>query len=66
MKEISSLEGSSAKKTAVKPSLKTSSKAGGKSDLRPLYAFFAALVLYVIAMAVMQQVSFGRLLVPSK
>lgn len=60
MKEISSLEGSSAKKTAVKPSLKTSSKAGGKSDLRPLYAFFAALVLYVIAMLLCNKYPLGE------
>ena len=60
MKEISSLEGGSAKKTAVKPSLKTSSKTGGKSDLRPLYAFLAALVLYVIAMLLCNKYPLGE------
>ena len=60
MKEISSLEGGSAKKTTVKPSLKTSSKTGGKSDLRPLYAFFATLVLYVIVMLLCNKYPLGQ------
>ena len=47
--ELSSLDGKSSKKTTVKPSLKTSSKSRGETDLRPLYAFFATLVLYIVA-----------------
>ena len=49
MKELSSLDGKSSKNKTVKPALKSSSKNGKKYDLRPLYAFFAALVLYILA-----------------
>ena len=49
MKELSSLDGKPAKKKTDKPALKLSSKKGGKSDFRPLYAFLITLVLYVLA-----------------
>ena len=49
MKELSSLDGKSSNNKTVKPALKSSSKNGKKYDLRPLYAFFAALVLYILA-----------------
>ena len=49
MKELSSLDGKSAKKKNDKPALKLSSNNGRKSDLRPLYAFLITLVLYVLA-----------------
>ena len=48
MKELSSLDGKSSKTKTTEPSLKISSKSRGKRDLRPLYAFFAALALYVL------------------
>ena len=60
MKELSSLDGKSSKKTTVKPSLKTSSKTGSESDLRPLYAFFATLVLYIVAILLCNKYPLGE------
>ena len=50
MKEISSLDGGTTKKTTAKPSSKPALKAKKNTDLRPVYAFFATLVLYVAVM----------------
>ena len=60
MKELSSLDGKSSKKTTVKPSLKTSSKSSKEMDLRPLYAFFATLVLYIVAMLLCNKYPLGE------
>ena len=60
MKELSSLDGKSSKKKTVKPSLKTSSKTGSESDLRPLYAFFATLVLYIVAILLCNKYPLGE------
>ncbi|PWJ69672.1 putative membrane protein YfhO [Ruminococcaceae bacterium R-25] len=60
MKELSSLEGKSAKKKTDKPALKNTSKSGTASDLRPLYAFLATLVLYVAAMLLCNKYPLGE------
>ena len=56
MKELSSLDGGNAKKPSSKPALKT----GSKRDLRPLYAFGLALVLYVIALVLCSKYPLGQ------
>ena len=60
MKELSSLDGRSSKKTSVKPSLKSSSKSSGETDLRPLYAFFATLVLYLAVILLCNKYPLGE------
>ena len=60
MKELSSLDGKSSKKKTEKPSLKTSPKTGSESDLRPLYAFFATLVLYIVAILLCNKYPLGE------
>ena len=60
MKELSSLDGKSSKKTTVKPSLKTSPKSGMRTDLRPLYAFIATLLLYITAMLLCNKYPLGE------
>ena len=60
MKELSSLDGRSSKKTSVKPSLKSSSKSSGETDIRPLYAFFATLVLYIAAILLCNKYPLGE------
>ena len=60
MKELSSLGGSKSKKTTVKPSLKTAGTTNrGRRDLRPLFAFLAAFVLYLISLIVFQKYPLG-------
>ena len=59
MKEISSLDSGSAKKTVNSPSLKSSVNKSTKPDLHPLYAFLGALVLYVLALIVFKKYPFG-------
>ena len=60
MKELSSLDGGTTKKPAVKPALKSASKAGGKRDLRPLIAFAVTLVLYVIVLLLCNKYPLGK------
>lgn len=60
MKELTSLDGGSAKKTASKPASKPTLKTAGKRDLRPLYAFGITLVLFVIAALLCQKYPFGE------
>ena len=60
MKELSSLDGGSKNRSAVKPSLKPSSKAGSKRDMRPLYAFASALVLYIIVLLLCNKYPLGQ------
>lgn len=59
MKELASLEGGSAKKTAVKEPRKTAGINKGSKDLRPLFAFTAAFALYLISMIVFQKYPLG-------
>lgn len=59
MKELSSLDGGKAKKTTVKPTLKTAGKTRGSRDYRPLFAFLAALTLYLISMIVFNKYPLG-------
>ncbi len=60
MKELTSLDGGSSRKTTGKPSLKPAPVNGGKKDLRPLFAFFAALVLYVAAALLCNKYPLGQ------
>ena len=60
MKELSSLEGGSARKPISKRSTGNGPRTGLKRDLRPLYAFFAALVLYVITMLLCNKYPLGE------
>ena len=60
MKELSSLDGKSSKITTAKPSLKTSKTNRAKPDLRPLYAFIATLVLYIVAMLLCNKYPLGE------
>ena len=60
MKELSSLDGKSAKKKTVQPALKKTSKPASSSDLRPLYAFLATLVLYIVAMLLCNKYPLGE------
>lgn len=60
MKELSSLGGGTTKKPAAKPALKNASKAGSRYDLRPLYAFISALVLYVITLLLCNKYPLGE------
>ncbi len=60
MKELSSLDGKSAKKKTEKPALKKSTNDGRKSDLRPLYAFLMTLVLYVLAILLCSKYPLGE------
>ena len=49
MKELSSLEGTKTLKTAAKSGQKPALIQKGRADMRPLYAFLIAFVLYLIA-----------------
>ena len=60
MKELSSLEGGSARKPTNRRSAGNGPRPGLKRDLRPLYAFFAALVLYVITMLLCNKYPLGE------
>ncbi len=59
MKELASLDGGSSKKTSSKPVAGPALKTGGKTDLRPLYAFLAAFVLYLFAMVIYRKYPLG-------
>ena len=59
MKEISSLDGSSARKTAFSPSLKTRENKSNKLYLYPLYAVLTTLVLYILVLFVFKKYPFG-------
>ncbi|MBR3247388.1 MAG: YfhO family protein [Clostridiales bacterium] len=59
MKEISSLDGGSARKTASGPSPKPSLKNNNKTDLHPLYAFLSTLVLFILVLVVFKKYPFG-------
>ena len=50
MRELSSLDGGTSRKTTAQPGPKPGLKNKNKADLRPLYAFLAALGLYIVAM----------------
>lgn len=60
MKEISSLEGGTSRKKTVKPSVKPASGTNGKHDLRPLFAFIATLMLYVLAVLLCNKYPLGK------
>ena len=60
MKELSSLDGKPAKKKTDKPALKNKTNSGTSSDLRPLYAFLATLVLYIVAMLLCNKAPLGE------
>ena len=59
MKEIASLDGGSSKKSSSKPVAGPALKTGKKTDLRPLYAFLAAFVLYLFAMVIYRKYPLG-------
>ena len=59
MKEISSLDGGTAKKTKGKESFTPALKKSGKTDLRPVYAFLATLLLYFLAMILYKRYPLG-------
>ncbi len=59
MKELSSLNGGTSKKTSGAPRPKNSLKKGGKPDLRPLYAFLIAFFLYVFLAMINGKFPFG-------
>ena len=59
MKELSTLDGNSAKKTARKTSSGSDIKTGSKSDLRPFFAFFASLALYAFVMILFKKYPLG-------
>ena len=59
MKELSSLNGGTSRKTAGAPRQKTVLKKGDKPDLRPAFAFLTVFVIYVFAMVVNSKYPLG-------